>query len=134
MENPINWKAVERKWDDYKDHVKDKWRKLTDDDLNQIHGDRHRLMTALQDRYNMTKDKVEEQVNTFFSEAGSWFDEARDKVVEVARKGKEYIQETNLPDMASDVKALISKYPITAALIGIGLGYLCGRMFTSHRS
>ncbi len=131
METNANWESIQGHWNDYKGRVKEKWGKLTEDDLEQIEGRRDRLIGALQQRYGATKDKAEEQVNSFIASAGSWLQEARDKVVDAAEKSKQYLQETSVKDMAKDMGDLVARYPVYSALIGIGVGYLVGRLFTS---
>lgn len=128
MENHINWREVETHWDDFKDRIKDKWRKLTDDDMRDIHGDRHRLMQALQDRYDLTKDKVEKQVEDFFEGTGSWIEGAKQRVVDVAERGKQYVQENSISDMTADLRCVIRKNPIRSALVTLGIGYMLGKI------
>ena len=128
MDNRINWREVETHWDDFKDRIKDKWKKLTDDDMRSIHGDRHRLTQALQDRYELTKDKVEKQMDDFFENTGSWIQSARQRVVEVAEQGKNYVQENSISDMTADLRGIIRKNPIRSALVTLGIGYMLGKI------
>ena len=39
----MNWDQVEGKWKQFKGEIKEKWGKLTDDDLDVINGRRHIL-------------------------------------------------------------------------------------------
>jgi uncharacterized protein YjbJ (UPF0337 family) len=43
----MNWEQVEGKWDQFKGSVKEKWGKLTDDDLTMIKGRRENLAGRL---------------------------------------------------------------------------------------
>jgi uncharacterized protein YjbJ (UPF0337 family) len=45
--------------------VRERWGKLTDDDLAVINGKREQLIGKLQQRYGWAKDEVERQVNEF---------------------------------------------------------------------
>lgn len=128
MNHHIEWGEVETHWDDFKDHIKNKWRKLTDDDMRDIHGDRHRLMEALQDRYELTRDKVEKQMDDFIEGAGSWIEGVRQRVFETTERGKHYIRENSLSDMTADLRGVIRKYPIRSALITLGIGYMLGKI------
>lgn len=132
MENHINWSELETHWDDYKDRIKHQWGKLTDEDMRDIHGDRHRLMQALQDRYQITKDKVERQVTDFLANSGSWIEQAKLRVVEVAEQGKKYVQQNSITDMTADLRRVIRHRPIQTALVSIGVGYLLGRLFSGN--
>jgi uncharacterized protein YjbJ (UPF0337 family) len=61
----MNWDRVEGKWKQYSGKVKEKWGKLTDDDLTTISGKRDQLIGKVQERYGMAKDQAEAQVDEF---------------------------------------------------------------------
>jgi len=46
----MNWDQVEGKWQQFKGSVKQKWGKLTDDDLDVIAGKRDQLVGKIQER------------------------------------------------------------------------------------
>jgi uncharacterized protein YjbJ (UPF0337 family) len=47
----MDWNRVEGNWKQFKGNVKERWGKLTDDDLNVIEGRREQLEGKLQQRY-----------------------------------------------------------------------------------
>ncbi len=49
------WGEVEGNWNQFKGALKQKWAKLTDDDLTYMEGKRDRLVGRLQERYSDTK-------------------------------------------------------------------------------
>jgi uncharacterized protein YjbJ (UPF0337 family) len=61
----MNWDRIEGKWTEFKGHVKDKWGKLTDDDLTEIGGKRDVLLGKIQNRYGIAKDKAEAELSDF---------------------------------------------------------------------
>jgi uncharacterized protein YjbJ (UPF0337 family) len=130
----VNWTSIQGNWNQYKGQIKEKWGKLTDDDLMRIGGNRDQLIGMLQQRYGMAKDRVEEQVDEFTSKASGWVQQAKNKVAEVAEQGKEYWRDHNVGEMATDLKTLINRYPVQSTLVGLGVGYLVGRIFSSSRS
>ncbi|MFZ1918759.1 MAG: CsbD family protein [Terriglobales bacterium] len=58
----MNWDQVGGKWNQVKGSVKEKWGKLTDDDLKVIDGKRERLVGKIQEKYGITKENAEDQV------------------------------------------------------------------------
>jgi uncharacterized protein YjbJ (UPF0337 family) len=129
-----NWTSIQGEWNKYKGQVKEKWGKLTDDDLMRIGGNRDQLIGTLQQRYGMAKDRVEEQVEEFASHAGGWVQAAKNKVADMAEPVTDYWQRHNAGEMVNDLKTLINRYPIQSTLVGIGVGYLCGRILSPSRS
>lgn len=65
----MNWNEIEGKWDQFKGKIREKWGKLTDDDLTQIKGKRDQLEGKLRERYGYAQDRVASEVNKFL-EAG----------------------------------------------------------------
>ena len=53
----MDWNRVEGNWKEAKGKVKEKWGKLTDDDLTAINGQREQLEGRLQQRYGYAKDQ-----------------------------------------------------------------------------
>jgi uncharacterized protein YjbJ (UPF0337 family) len=52
-------------WTQLKGKIREKWGKLTDDDLEVIRGQKDQLTGKIQEKYGLAKDKAEEQVEEF---------------------------------------------------------------------
>src|SRR4249920_3389687 len=63
MEPCMNWDRIEGNWKQLTGKVKEKWGKLTDDDLTQINGNREQLEGKIQARYGLAKDQVKKDVD-----------------------------------------------------------------------
>ena len=61
----MNWDQLEGKWKQYKGEVREKWGKLTDDDLHVIAGKRDQLIGRLQERYGIEKEVAARQADDF---------------------------------------------------------------------
>jgi uncharacterized protein YjbJ (UPF0337 family) len=61
----MNWDQVEGKWKQFSGSFKEKWGKLTDDDLTAIRGKRDQLVGKIQEHYGIAKDAAEKQVDEF---------------------------------------------------------------------
>ena len=59
----MNTIQLKGEWNVIKGKVREKWGKLTDDDLDVIAGKRDQLVGTLQKRYGMARDAVEKQVD-----------------------------------------------------------------------
>ncbi len=58
----MNWDRIEGQWKQLKGTVKQKWGKLTDDDLSFINGKRDELVGRIQERYGVARDDADRQV------------------------------------------------------------------------
>jgi len=63
----MNWDRVEGNWKQFKGKVKQKWGKLTDDQLDVISGNRDELVGKIQESYGLAKDEAEKQVKAWES-------------------------------------------------------------------
>ncbi len=67
----MDWNRVQGSWKQVKGNVKEKWGKLTDDDLDVINGRREQLEGKLQERYGFAKDQIRKEVDAWYS-AQKW--------------------------------------------------------------
>ena len=65
----MDWNRVEGNWKQIKGQVKEKWGKLTDDDLTQINGRREQLEGKIQERYGVAKDQAKKQIDDWHEPA-----------------------------------------------------------------
>jgi uncharacterized protein YjbJ (UPF0337 family) len=71
MEVAMDWNRVEGNWKQVKGQVKEKWGKLTDDDLTAINGRRDQLEGKIQERYGLAKDQAKKQIDDWYG-SQSW--------------------------------------------------------------
>jgi uncharacterized protein YjbJ (UPF0337 family) len=62
----MDWNRIEGNWKQMKGKVKEKWGKLTDDELDQIAGRRDQLEGKIQERYGIAKDQVGRDIDDWF--------------------------------------------------------------------
>jgi uncharacterized protein YjbJ (UPF0337 family) len=53
------------KWNEYLGKIKEKWGKLTNDDLTEIRGKKEALIGKIQSRYGYAKEKAEKEIEEF---------------------------------------------------------------------
>ncbi len=63
----MNRDILSGQWTQLKGKIRERWGKLTDDDLDKIAGKRDQLIGTLQEKYGQARDKVEEEVREFES-------------------------------------------------------------------
>ena len=61
----MNWDRVEGNWKQLKGKAKERWGKLTDDDLDVVAGRHDQLSGKLQECYGIAKDEAERQLRDF---------------------------------------------------------------------
>ena len=59
----MNWDIVEGNWEQWKGKAREKWGKLTDDDVDVVEGKREQLVGKIQEKYGKTRDEAEKEVD-----------------------------------------------------------------------
>ncbi|MGM9974782.1 MAG: CsbD family protein, partial [Clostridiaceae bacterium] len=57
----MNNDILKGKWNQYKGEAKKKWGELTDDELDQINGERDIIVGKIQEKYGRTKEEAEKE-------------------------------------------------------------------------
>jgi len=61
----MDWDRIEGNWKSFKGQAKQKWAKLTDDDVNMVEGRREELEGRLQHHYGYAKDQARNEIDTW---------------------------------------------------------------------
>ncbi len=62
----MNSDQISGNWKQFSGKVKEKWGKLTDDDLTQIAGKKEQLLGRIQERYGMKKEEAQKEIDEFY--------------------------------------------------------------------
>jgi uncharacterized protein YjbJ (UPF0337 family) len=74
----MNTDTVQGKWKQVKGSVKQRWGKLTDDDLTTLSGKKDELVGKLQERYGYTREQAVKEADDWATKAShQWHDETR---------------------------------------------------------
>lgn len=63
MAEPTNWDHVAGKWKQLKGEVRSRWGKLTDNEVEQIAGEREKLAGKIQEQYGIAKEEANRQID-----------------------------------------------------------------------
>jgi uncharacterized protein YjbJ (UPF0337 family) len=61
----MNWDQIAGNWKQMNGKVREKWGKLTDDDMAVVEGKRDQLVGRIQERYGVAKELAEDQVKAW---------------------------------------------------------------------
>ncbi len=61
----VNKEQFQGNWNQFKGKIKEKWGKLTDDDITQINGKYEQFIGTLQKRYGYQKEQAEKEFNNY---------------------------------------------------------------------
>lgn len=64
--------VLRHNWDEIRNQAKDWWGELTEDDLDEIGGERDRLVNLLQHRYGRSREEAEVDIARFLVRASRY--------------------------------------------------------------
>jgi uncharacterized protein YjbJ (UPF0337 family) len=152
----VNEDTFAGQWKQMRGTLKSWWGSLSDDDFEQIGGQKDKLIGKIQEKYGYSRESAQREVEQRFREADSAaagklsgaiaaVGELKDKAYEfgasAASKAREaqaevaggfetagsYLKTNDLENMAADVVGLVRRYPLQSTLIGAGLLYFIAR-------
>ncbi len=59
----MNWDQIGGMWKQYKGQIREKWGRLTDDDLQAAAGKRDQFVGRIQERYGIAREQAEREVD-----------------------------------------------------------------------
>ncbi|MDF2235585.1 CsbD family protein [Albimonas sp. CAU 1670] len=63
----MNWDQIEGKWKQFTGKAQAEWGKLTDDEVDEVAGNRERLEGKIQERYGVAKEDAQKQVDEWLA-------------------------------------------------------------------
>lgn len=130
-------------WKQMRGSLKSWWGKLSDDDFEEIGGQKDKLIGLIQERYGRTLEQARNEVEQRFNEYGGSegsrvsgsgsaivVDKVREATAEVTNaleKTGSYLKEKDVTNIAADLAGVFRKYPVQSVLIGAALIYLLSR-------
>jgi uncharacterized protein YjbJ (UPF0337 family) len=138
----MDWNRIEGNWKQMKGTVKEKWGKLTDDDLTLINGRRDQLEGKIQERYGFAKDQARKEIEDWYRSVESDLAEQIEairadiqtltsSVARIANKQIGRAQDRAI-EAANDADDAIRRNPLSAVAIALGLGFFYG-VFTRRQ-
>jgi uncharacterized protein YjbJ (UPF0337 family) len=132
----MDWTRVEGDWKQMKGRVKERWGKLTDDDLTAIAGRRDQLEGMIQERYGYARERARNEIEDWYRSMESNLAEQ----IELLRSGMqnlssivERIAKEQIPrarsratEALNDAEEAVKRNPLVVVAIALGLGLLIG--------
>jgi uncharacterized protein YjbJ (UPF0337 family) len=132
----MDWNRIEGDWRPMKGKVKERWGKLTDDDLTAISGRRDQLEGKIQERYGYAKTQARREIENWYrstehhlaDEIETIRNDIQNLTSTVGRIANKQIgrAQVRASEVAHEAEGAITRNPLTAIAIAVGLGFLFG--------
>ena len=142
QQSPNTPEMFTQQWSHIQQQVKSWWDRLTDVDIEQVAGQKERLVHTIETRYGYARERAEQEVDRRLAEFYPTLEAWRgNRLVESASTAAKGIASTvtttigdtvaragrRLPEFPGGVAEFIRRHPIPSLMVGMGLGFLLGR-------
>ena len=134
----MDWTQVEGNWKQIKGRVKERWGKLTNDDLTAIAGRRDRLEGMIQERYGYASARVRNEIEDWQRSLESGLEEQIASLrsgIQTLSSAVERIADEQLAHTRStaekalnDAEEAFRRNPLVVIAVALGLGFLIGML------
>ncbi len=132
----MDWDRVEGDWKQMKGKVKERWGRLTDDDLTAISGQRDQLEGKIQERYGYAKSQARREIEDWYRSTESHLadeietirTEIQNLTSTVGRIANKQIgrAQVRATEAAREAEAVITRNPLAAIAIAVGIRFMFG--------
>ncbi len=139
-------RMIEGNWDELKGKIKNKWGKLSDEDITQIEGSYDTLVGKVKKAYGQTEDKVIEQIQSFLDDSNlkETVQDEGEGLFDVAKNIKEKVEKTLLSSleniksnslhMEEDIVKYIKSNPVKSVIFTALAGALFAKFYFNRKN
>jgi uncharacterized protein YjbJ (UPF0337 family) len=117
---------IEGSWEELKGKAKSKWGNLTDNELTQIGGKKDELMGRLQARYGYSKDKAQQEIESWLESLGQSGDGVMSQVT-AAKDGARQVAD----NFSTAMQKSLDKNPVATMAMLAAVAFVMGALWKS---
>ncbi len=124
----VNQQILEGKWNEVSGKIKQKWGKLTEDDLRNFNGNVDQLIGRIQTKTGESREVIEHFLAQIAEESSEFAANVRDKVQQGAAHVADSARESydSLKQGFAEAEKVVQERPGQAVAIAFGLGLVAG--------
>ncbi|MDZ4687008.1 MAG: CsbD family protein [Planctomycetaceae bacterium] len=126
-------------WTQLKGQVRERWGQITDDELQQVHGDAEQFMGFLQKKTGQSRPELEKFVRQAMDKGKQAMDQGKNTVQQVADTARDYAQragqsvregyeavEHNVEEGYEEAQEMVRARPMESLTAAFGAGLVAG--------
>jgi uncharacterized protein YjbJ (UPF0337 family) len=121
----VNTQTLAGQWNEVRGKLKEKWGKLSDDDLRTFNGNIDQLVGRIQQKTGESREAIERFLSDLADEGSNMLESARERVQETASQVAEGVRQRY-----ADAERVVQERPGQSLAIAFGVGMLAGACIT----
>ena len=128
----ITREELEGKWTQLKGEIRERWGQITDDELQQAHGDVEQLMGFLQRKTGQSRREIEAFITHACAEGQTLFNQAAETARDYAGRASQSIRdgyeevERRMEEGYEEAQEIVRERPVTSTAAAFGAGLVAG--------
>lgn len=124
----INQQVLSGRWNEVRGKIKDKWGKLSDDDVRSFNGNVDQLVGRIQQKTGESREAIEQFLGQVAEDGSQFFSGVRDKIEQTAEQAADGAREgyEALRQGYAEAEKVVQERPGQAVAVAFGLGLLSG--------
>jgi uncharacterized protein YjbJ (UPF0337 family) len=124
----VNQQVLAGHWNELRGKLKEKWGKLTDDDLRSFNGNVDQLIGRIQQKTGESREAIEHFLSQIAEEGSDFVGAARERVQETASQVADEMRQgyQNLRQGYAEAEKIVQQRPGQSLAVAFGIGLLAG--------
>lgn len=124
----VNQQVLSGRWNEVKGKLKEKWGKLSDDDIRTFNGNVDQLVGRIQHKTGETREAIEEFLGEVADDSSRLAAGVRDKIEDTVSRAADTAREhyDNLREGYAEAERTVQERPGQSMAVAFGLGMLSG--------
>ena len=125
---------LQGQWTQLKGKIRERWGQITDDELQQVHGDGEQLLGFLQKKTGQSRQEVEKFMREAVSAGQSFAQQAGDTVRDYAQRASQTMREgyetveQNMEQGVEEAQEIVRARPVESVAVAFGAGLVAGAL------
>ena len=128
----VNQQVLEGNWSELTGQIKQRWAKLTDNELQEVRGNAEQLVGLIQRKTGEARERIEDELESLVAEGGSMAARATAAVRHATEEATERVQQgyEQVSDKMKvgygEAERVVKERPIESVAVAFGSGLIAG--------
>lgn len=124
----ISNQELQGKWHEIRGRIKERWGQITDEDLQEVHGEAEQLVGVIQSKTGEARNRIEDFIEELSSGSSGMLDRASQTAAEYKQVAQEGLNQAadNVRAGYAEAEGMVRRRPMESLAVTFGVGLIAG--------